>query len=533
MKPVIPTVFSALIGASKSIAIVGTPIGIPGQIGFGVGVCPHAALPAGFAPMPGYMDPLHPNYGNYLHRDGSVMVFIPKFYYRVDNAGNPTAARHTPNDIHVVGSDVFSSRAAAAVAGFALHRAFIDGDAEQSGFFIDKFLCSKQPLGSGHVAGSVRNAPPLSCSAAHNPVGDLTSVAGINAIYAFVTAAKARDGQDGQVNPSSRFFLASRFMWSALMMLSVAHGQSVTSQAAAAWYDPSGSTNFPKGCNNNSLRDANDAQVVFRSDGYSNCGQTGSGSPAEKTAHNGQACGVIDMNGLLWEANLGLTCIATTKGVTNAAQSGPCRLTVPGHGLETGRVVQVTGVGGMTALNDTLYTIAVIDSDTVSLDGVNATGYPSYTSGGSITFGVFYVAKESVRMQDFTSGATSATDHWGATGASSMMDEIALPLAAESGGSSMVQRWGNGASRVLAPDASGAGYVLTGIGFPSAGGMSTSGTSLFGQDYIYQYIRNELCVLSGGDWNSYSYAGACALSLYNYRGHSIGNVGFRCACYPG
>src|SRR5690606_17753495 len=68
-----------------------------------------------------------------------------------------------------------------------------------------------------------------------------------------------------------------------------------------------GVMNFPKGCNNNALRDANDTSVLYVSDGYSNAAKTGSGTPFAKTTHNGQECGVADLNGGMWEVCLGLT----------------------------------------------------------------------------------------------------------------------------------------------------------------------------------------------------------------------------------
>jgi len=52
-------------------------IGTPGQIGFGVGVCPSNILPANMTPLKGYQDPSSPNYGNYQYKDGSIMVWIP------------------------------------------------------------------------------------------------------------------------------------------------------------------------------------------------------------------------------------------------------------------------------------------------------------------------------------------------------------------------------------------------------------------------------------------------------------------------
>jgi hypothetical protein len=71
------------------------------------------------------------------------------------------------------------------------------------------------------------------------------------------------------------------------------------------------------------------------------------------------------------------------------------------------------------------------------------------------------------------------------------------------------------------------------LGIPKdADGADTTGTNLFGKDYFYQYIRNELCVLSAGAWNSGSYAGVWPSHWYGHRSHSANTAGFRCACYP-
>ena len=69
-------------------------IGIPGQMGFGVGICPLANLPTGMTPMAGYDQLGHDNYGNYQFTDGSVMIWVPKFYYRYAHAANPTYATY-------------------------------------------------------------------------------------------------------------------------------------------------------------------------------------------------------------------------------------------------------------------------------------------------------------------------------------------------------------------------------------------------------------------------------------------------------
>lgn len=528
------TYTSAYTGAQIDAAIgslIGTlnSIGVAGAAGFGVGIAPPEALPTGMTPLYGYTDPTHPNYGNYQYADGSIMCWIPKFYYKIGTGSNGLAV----NVVDIKGVKTYATRFEAEAAGYALHRAFWDGGVEQDGFFVDKYMCSKNALGTGYVASSIQGGLPLSTAADHNPIADLTACSG-NYYYEALTAARARSGENGAVDADSPFFCCSRFIYSALALLSVAHGQAATSSTYCAWYDAGGTTNFPKGCNNNALKDTNDATVTYTSDGYSNCGKTGSGVPFAKTTHNGQACGVADLNGLMWEISTGLTCTATSKTITGASKANPCVITIAGHGYTTGQVVMITSVGGMTQLNDKLYTITVINTDTFSLNGVDSSAYSDFTSGGSCTIGTFYAAKQATKMRDFTSGNTLATDHWGATGVAAMMDAIAtMPLLAAAGGTSFGQRFGNAANQVLSEATSGAGWLLAGLGVQKdSDGISSAGSNLFGIDYFYQHIRNELCARSGGTWDAGSSAGVWYLNLYFYRTHSYYNVGFRCACYP-
>lgn len=269
-------------------------IGTPGGPGFGVGICPNP--PAGMFEMSGTRDPYSPNYGNYRYQDGSVMVWVPAFYYRIGNAANPTYAAYGANSIDVQGFNSYDTVAAANAAGYALHRAFYDGGSVQSGFFVDKYLASN----NGGVASSVKNGLPLSTNSVHNPISVLNG-APANYYYGVIAAAKTR---------GANFFPASIFVFKALAMLSLAHAQASTSSAYCAWYDAAGVTNFPKGCNNSALGDANDASLTFVSDGnatYPAAARTGSANVLEKTTHNGQRCGVVDLNGCMWEVNLGLT----------------------------------------------------------------------------------------------------------------------------------------------------------------------------------------------------------------------------------
>jgi len=503
-------------------------IGTPGAQGFGVGVCPINKVPSGMAGMAGYTELGNDNYGNYQFQDGSVMCWIPKFYYKVGTGSNELDV----NVIDIKGIDTYPTTAAANADGYALHRVFIDGGSEKDGFFVDKYMCSKNAWGTGHIASSIANGLPISMHANHNPVADLSACSG-NYYYEAINAAHARDGENGVVNPASIFFVKSQFIQSMLAILSIAHGQVAVSDTYCAWYDATGTTNYPKGCNDNALGDVDDAEISYVSDGYSDCGKTGSGSPFAKTTHNGQNCGVADLNGLMWETSIGATCIATSKSITGATQANPCQLTLTGHERSTGDYVQITSVGGMTQINNKLFKITVVDVDHFALDGVDSTGFGVYTSGGTATFGDFYVAKEATAMKDFTPGNSSPSDHWGTTGIAAMMEEFTMPFETVYPNNGFAQRIGSEANQVLSEAVTGNGRVLTSLNLPKdKDGVDTSGTNLFGKDYFYQYIQNELCVLSCGSWNLSSLAGVFYSSWHNYRTYSHSGVGFRLACYP-
>jgi len=275
-------------------------IGKPGHMGFGVGICP-GPLPVGMSGLLGASDPASDNYGNYQHVDGSIMVWIPAFYYKWGTGANGFAL----NAVDIKSFYDFPSVAVAGASGYALHRAFYDGGAVQSGVFVDKYQCSN----NGGIASSIRFANPLSTNAAHNPIGALSN-APANNYGGAILAPKSR---------GASFFCNSRFIFSALAMLSLAHGQAATASTWCAWYDAAGITNYPKGNNNNALGDANDASIHYISDGYPNAGQCGSANLFSRTTHNGQNCGIAGLNGNMWEVSPGITSDATNYYILNTA----------------------------------------------------------------------------------------------------------------------------------------------------------------------------------------------------------------------
>lgn len=502
-------------------------IGVPGQAGFGVGVCPPDRMPYGFTPMPGYNLPGSDNYGNYEYADGSIMCFIPAYYYKIGTGSNGLAVNIT--DVKPIFS--YPSRSAAESAGYTLARAFIDGGCILSGFFVDKYVASKSAMGTGFVASSIKNGLPLSTSSSHNPIADLTACS-TNNHYQVINACHARDGENGEINTASIFHARSVFQIVALARLHQAHAQASTGTSACAWYDATGAKNYVKGCNNNALADTDDTSVTYVSDGYSNCGKTGSGTPIAKTTHNGQVCGVCDLNGLMREVSLGVTCVATTKAIEGMAQASPCVLTVTGHGLTTGAYVRTGSItqADWAAASDKLWQVTVVDLDTLSIAfdaSAIAVAYDPATDAGTVTYGTFYVAKESTSMADFTPGNTDSADHWGAAGVAAMMDPFAPVFVS---GGAFAQRVGSGTNQVFSESISGAGYVRTSIGMPMAGGADGTGTNLFGRDYFYQYVVNECCLVSCGGWNYGSDAGVWYSNWVNSRSSSGDSVGFRAAC---
>ena len=411
-------------------------IGVPGQQGFGLGIAPE--LPSGFAELVGTKDPASDNYGNYVYSDGSVMVYVPAFFYKIGTGGNGLPI----NQVDVKSFGAYTSVAEAGAAGYALHRAFYNGGSIRPGVFVDKYLTSN----NAGVASSNKHGIPLSSAqrgSLSSAVFSALNGAPANNYGGALAAAKTR---------GSRFFCNTRFIFAALALLSVAHGQASTSTAFNAWYS-SGSTNFPKGCNNNALGDANDAAIAYTSDGNGtyNCGLTGSANFFARTTHNGQACGVADLNGLLWEVNTGLTS-----------------------------------------------------------DGTN-----------------YYLLKTAADAGAITGGNTLATDGWGAAGIAALYDSLGATYESMTA-SSTLKYFGN-AAQVLSNATSGNAWAAAGAGIPLAGG--TGGANLFGNDGLWDYRPNELCVLSGGSWAFGSLAGVWALYLPNVRGDSDNAVGFRAASY--
>lgn len=250
-------------------------LGQPGEMGFGVATArPEWLAPLGLTALDGHDRKTSPNYGNYMHMaSGAILVCIPKHYYKITN--NIFDYRDTLED------------------GFVIDRSFLNGDGvggtiELPAIFVAKYGLTK----NGTMASAQRYKDPLSTNSAHNPISALSN-APTNTYGGLYKAVKTMD---------LKAILTPIFHYTMLARMAKAHGQA-SSIYACAYVDVKPLQ--PKGNNNNALGDTNDANVVYTASGYSNCGLTGSGVPFAKTTHNGQACGVADLNGNMWEVGSG------------------------------------------------------------------------------------------------------------------------------------------------------------------------------------------------------------------------------------
>lgn len=318
--------------AWASSAFVSDDIGVQGQIGFGIGVYGGDASALGLSPMVGTVVPGHDNYGNYQHANTSVVCCIPLFWTRIGSTSSPRYAAYGLNAIDIEPSRRFPSVAAANAEGFFLHRAFYDGGLIRSAFFCDKYIAS--PLEGSAV--SVRNGVPISLTIDTGYTRSAT-LGGCSGVLADAVVLSTARGAGWQCE--------SIFQSSALALLALAQAQAA-SPATCAWFDAAGVVNFPKGCNN-ALSDINDPVVTYATAGDPGSSLkplTGSVSALERTTHNGQTCGVSDINGGLFEVLLGITAPGTALNDSTARSDGTVWTLKPSVAVAT----LTAGWGGST-----------------------------------------------------------------------------------------------------------------------------------------------------------------------------------------
>ena len=316
-----------LLGGKKSKSTIGKA----GQQGFGVGVYggdPADLTAMGLTPMEGCEDPTSDNYGNYIHTNGSIMCCVPAFCYRLGKATAPSYSQDGVDALEIKDATKFPQFSHDAVFSspdfgddWILHRAFVDGNKLKRAFFIDKYLCSNV---NGQAA-SVKNANRLMCYGDSSRPFCTKNLSGtVGQAYDAITLSRAR---------GDYYSLVTCYQWSAISLLSLAHGQAATSADACAWYDANHTTNFPKGATSEYGRDFNDDTIRYSYHSQGNkFAKTGSGTPFNKTTHNGQASGVADVAGV---------CNQWTIGAYNSSDNtvGLMNTTTTAHEITRGNAV--------------------------------------------------------------------------------------------------------------------------------------------------------------------------------------------------
>lgn len=85
--------------------------------------------------------------------------------------------------------------------------------------------------------------------------------------------------------------------------------------------------------------------------------------------------------------------------VNAVSKSNPCLVGAAQHGLSTGNKIFIYGVQGMQEVNSgNGYTITVVDENSFTLDGINSSGFGTYTGGGSVYRNEFYQTKTWIRV---------------------------------------------------------------------------------------------------------------------------------------
>lgn len=102
------------------------------------------------------------------------------------------------------------------------------------------------------------------------------------------------------------------------------------------------------------------------------------------------AAGQTHIHVVRWESD-----VVAYKAISGIQKSAPAAVTAAGHGLKTGwRVAVESIVRGPVDLNaknnppraSDYYTITSTGTDTLTLDGINTVGMPTYVSGGALRY---------------------------------------------------------------------------------------------------------------------------------------------------
>lgn len=109
--------------------------------------------------------------------------------------------------------------------------------------------------------------------------------------------------------------------------------------------------------------------------------------------------GMTELNGKSYLAS-----VIQSFAITGVTRANPAVVTAPGHNFTNGQKVVINGVGGMIALNGSVYTVAGAAANTFQLQGVNSSAFGTYVSGGTVN-------GPNISLQDFNFANIDATNY--------------------------------------------------------------------------------------------------------------------------
>ncbi|MDP2259164.1 MAG: ubiquitin-activating E1 FCCH domain-containing protein [Caulobacter sp.] len=91
----------------------------------------------------------------------------------------------------------------------------------------------------------------------------------------------------------------------------------------------------------------------------------------------GAVVGTRSISGISWQSG-------ATKNITGISKASSALVTSSNHGFQNGDVVYISGVNGMTQVNDKYYTVSNAATNNFRLFGTSSSFWSTYTSGGII-----------------------------------------------------------------------------------------------------------------------------------------------------
>lgn len=88
-------------------------------------------------------------------------------------------------------------------------------------------------------------------------------------------------------------------------------------------------------------------------------------------------------------SELGVNSSIDSNFIFQIFQTNPCTVIVKNHSLTTGRLIRIANVLGMTQVNNKNFVITVVDANSFTLNGIDATGYGEYIPVSGI-YNVYY-----------------------------------------------------------------------------------------------------------------------------------------------